>query len=88
MYLTLVVGWSYIAIVIWAIVKSERRWRTALWLVIGWVAPLVPMMLLAIILRSDSPALGTSAALLSALCSAICGCVYTAKHRRSPSHAG
>jgi hypothetical protein len=84
--LTLIVGWSYIALVIWTIVQSAKRWSTVLWLLIGWVAPLPLMLLAGIIWQKYSGQLGSLAALLSVVCSGCFGVIFTVKHRR-PSKA-
>ncbi len=73
---------AYLALVTWAVIESNRRWMTLLWVVIGLAATIGAFMLAGAVWPDLAEVLGHTALIPSFLVSALIGVSYMRSHRR------
>jgi hypothetical protein len=81
-FMTPIVFIVYLVVVAWAIVESNRRWMTLLWIVVSFAATVGVFAGAAAIWRDLAGVLGHTAALPSLLVSALTGVNHMRSHRR------
>jgi len=72
----------FVAVVVWAVIQSSKRWMTLLWMVVGFIGTVGVLWLVSLLLPYGSGVLGHTAAALSFFISGMIGIVHTRGNRK------